>query len=287
VSGPYSGLWAECEAERRAEWNAAVERHHRLMQLAAHNGYRPDTFLDELGAEWWRVPPAFVPIVGTMVAVVGGGGALGQLTRWGFDRAAGAKARPLPLVRPMASPRRWPYRDHRSVAQVMAAEVAADEASCGAAVLAETGPPPPTRKLAARAAHTPQGRKPRPAGAVAEEENSSTAHRAVRAAPDPLKISRVDEGLRTDSFGLNQATMVRPPVVIDRERLAAALRARKIERSRPVEIDRESLPMAMSREECLRCGIPGFKGCDHQRPYEEPARVFIHAGRGTSQRKFG
>ena len=27
---------------------------------------------------------------------------------------------------------------------------------------------------------------------------------------------------------------------------------------------------ATSREECPRCGVPGFKGCAHQLPYEPP-----------------
>lgn len=51
-----------------------------------------------------------------------------------------------------------------------------------------------------------------------------------------------------------------------RRRLAEAYRARQTSaRPAPVPTCR-----AESSEPCRQCGIPGFRGCDHQLPYERP-----------------
>jgi hypothetical protein len=34
----------------------------------------------------------------------------------------------------------------------------------------------------------------------------------------------------------------------------------------------QARPSATSRDPCLRCGVPGFRGCKHQAPYEPSAR---------------
>lgn len=33
----------------------------------------------------------------------------------------------------------------------------------------------------------------------------------------------------------------------------------------------KALQPALSREECPRCGVPGFRGCEHQLPFEDVA----------------
>lgn len=43
-----------------------------------------------------------------------------------------------------------------------------------------------------------------------------------------------------------------------------------LERERAVDIraaDHDT-PRAASRAPCTRCGVPGFRGCEHQRPFE-------------------
>jgi hypothetical protein len=70
------------------------------------------------------------------------------------------------------------------------------------------------------------------------------------------------------SVGFARVERARAPRDIDRLRraLAASAEAAKAERARRPAV----LPIAMSREECPSCGIPGFKGCEHQAPYQEP-----------------
>jgi hypothetical protein len=53
---------------------------------------------------------------------------------------------------------------------------------------------------------------------------------------------------------------------VDTARLAAAFASRTVEK--PISPSVTLVP-APSREECRRCGIPGWKGCAHQLPYED------------------
>lgn len=55
----------------------------------------------------------------------------------------------------------------------------------------------------------------------------------------------------------------RPPT--DNARFAAALRAKRA--APPTAAPARPLPIATSREECALCGVPGFRGCAHQRPF--------------------
>ena len=64
---------------------------------------------------------------------------------------------------------------------------------------------------------------------------------------------------------------VQPPADIERYRRALAVEADRRQTER--EKHGGTLPIAPSREECPRCGIPGFKGCDHQLPYREPEGI--------------
>lgn len=62
----------------------------------------------------------------------------------------------------------------------------------------------------------------------------------------------------------------------DLSRFIAAMRAK----ARPTAPSVAGpLPVALSREECERCGIPGFKGCAHQLPYEPEAPLPMWRGR--------
>ena len=60
---------------------------------------------------------------------------------------------------------------------------------------------------------------------------------------------------------------VRKPVDMGRFRQALADKAAQAEAERKTPPPTER---ASSREECTRCGVPGFKGCAHQLPYEAP-----------------
>lgn len=62
---------ARWRAEEAREMADMVERHGRLLRLAAMNGVRPELCeLDYLGGTWWVVPGDWVPIVGCMMAKV-------------------------------------------------------------------------------------------------------------------------------------------------------------------------------------------------------------------------
>lgn len=71
----------------------------------------------------------------------------------------------------------------------------------------------------------------------------------------------------TGHFGaLDRYAHARPPADMARFRAALAERAAAAAtRPAPTPIER-----ATSREECARCGVPGFKGCAHQLPYAPP-----------------
>lgn len=79
-----------------------------------------------------------------------------------------------------------------------------------------------------------------------------------------LELEDLDEDGEPLTEGLRQA---RAPA--DLSRFVAAMRRKE---ARPAAIARELEPAA-SREECRLCGIPGFKGCEHQLPYVPIAAV--------------
>ncbi|WP_343609300.1 hypothetical protein [Novosphingobium sp.] len=72
------------------------------------------------------------------------------------------------------------------------------------------------------------------------------------------------------------------PRPIDTQRLIAAFRNKRPAAARPAP---GPLPIAASNEPCWCCGIPGFKGCDHQLPYEAPKPAEF--SRSAQQRFYG
>lgn len=73
----------------------------------------------------------------------------------------------------------------------------------------------------------------------------------------------------TGNGGGGRLARVRPPADVDRLRRAMAEAADRAKAER--ERAPGALPVAMSPEECRSCGIPGFKGCNHQAPYQAPS----------------
>lgn len=60
-----------------------------------------------------------------------------------------------------------------------------------------------------------------------------------------------------------------------------------LERERGVDIRQadSGKPPAVSRGPCPRCGVPGFRGCEHQRPFE-PAPHEMPASKRGRRRTF-
>lgn len=144
----------------------------------------------------------------------------------------------------------------------------------GEGVLPAEDDPAPTN--AARACHAPQPRKRRPAVNVAEQDvRPGYAIRADGPSPDPnperparetapIKRPHAPRRATIEPDELEELALepVRRPV--DVARYVAAMRAK----APPAAPAPGPLKPALSREECTRCGIPGFKGCDHQAPFE-------------------
>lgn len=61
----------------------------------------------------------------------------------------------------------------------------------------------------------------------------------------------------------------RPAPQIDYARVAEAHRRATAAQPAPPPARPRALPVAMGPEACRRCGVPGFRGCAHQAPYEE------------------
>lgn len=59
---------------------------------------------------------------------------------------------------------------------------------------------------------------------------------------------------------------IKPPPKTDWAKVAEAHRARPV--GVPKAAPGRPLPIATDREGCVRCGIPGWRGCAHQRPYQ-------------------
>lgn len=81
-----------------------------------------------------------------------------------------------------------------------------------------------------------------------------------------------------------RAAVVKPAPKIDWNRVADA-HARKAAEAKPApgagRNSGRALPVALDREECKRCGIPGWRGCDHQLPCEPPSvPAYRQEGRG-------
>lgn len=74
-----------------------------------------------------------------------------------------------------------------------------------------------------------------------------------------------------------EAIRLDKPVPIDWARVAAAHRNHV---ARP-EQKRKPIGPAPSREECPRCGVPGWKGCDHFLPCEDSVRDLSDEHRST------
>jgi hypothetical protein len=72
-------------------------------------------------------------------------------------------------------------------------------------------------------------------------------------------------GVEEAGAATRTAYRIDPPRPVDFKRLAAAFRSK----SAPPAMRTRKLQPALSREECARCGIPGWKGCEHQLPCED------------------
>jgi len=59
--------------------------------------------------------------------------------------------------------------------------------------------------------------------------------------------------------------------------------ARKREAERAARIDRAPIERATSREGCALCGVPGFRGCAHQLPYEAPGDIAFKRGNQSAR----
>lgn len=55
----------------------------------------------------------------------------------------------------------------------------------------------------------------------------------------------------------------------DWQRMAEALKRRNAAVPAAAPVRTKALPVAFDKGPCPRCGIPGFRGCDHQLPYDE------------------
>jgi hypothetical protein len=53
------------------------------------------------------------------------------------------------------------------------------------------------------------------------------------------------------------------------QRMAEALRRKDAPAPAAAPVRTKALPVAYDKGPCPRCGIPGFRGCDHQLPYDE------------------
>lgn len=84
-----------------------------------------------------------------------------------------------------------------------------------------------------------------------------TSGQAV-ASPSPERLAA-----RTETYG----EIKRPPKV-DWGRVAEAA---KRQTHVPPAARAKVLQPALSKDPCRRCGVPGFRGCDHQLPYDEAA----------------
>lgn len=145
--------------------------------------------------------------------------------------------------------------------------------------LAGTGQPPSTN--AARTGYTPQLREQRPVGAVAKPDGDMgrAAHVVGRPAGSPSSVSAADDeefaaelAARLAAKRIERAQSGSGPVktgaVNDWGRVAAAY-AKKAVPPALAEKPLKPLEPAMSREECPRCGIPGWRGCAHQTAFAE------------------
>lgn len=111
----------------------------------------------------------------------------------------------------------------------------------------------------------------------AEEVRQAKAHRSARraelAAEADKAAAEFAEALERVRARRESGVeiIVRKPAapIHSGAKLAEAIRHRDAMKvARPAEAKRPLEP-APSRDECLRCGIPGWKGCDHQLPFIE------------------
>ncbi|HQS70012.1 MAG: hypothetical protein B7Y36_08325 [Novosphingobium sp. 28-62-57] len=195
---------------------------------------------------------------------------MSALLRWGFDRKAGAKKRPVPLVRAYTGP--FPDRSSRTMAEVMRDEALALRQAQGERVEKKTKPPAilvgepePVKPVQDKA-------KPRIKSGATVAESKQAAVMPVQPASVPVAVEGRDpppapspSARAHDHDG--RAVMVRKaPAPVDWGRVANAARMREVSPPKPKPAP---TVVALSREACVRCGVPGWRGCDHQLPYEE------------------
>ena len=246
---------------------------------------------------------------------------MSALLRWGFDRKAGAKKRPVPLVRSVGqilrgiAYQREIKRFEAVIAacdRVIAGNANADDRQVMADFMAdreakeEAGPriksgvteevegcrakaggeaqggracepcvEPVSRPAAGRSAAATSEIMDVTAGETAPELKRAEAMPPMPAsapvvvddAPRPVPPSARAPLAADRPNEPDRAVMVRKaPAPVDWARVANAVRLRA-----PVLPKAKPTPtiVALSREACVRCGVPGWRGCDHQLPYEE------------------
>lgn len=164
---------------------------------------------------------------------------MSQLTRYGFSREAGERHKPVPLVRrPVAYSGPWPCSWHRTMAEVMADEAGSNEIQAKAGVEA-------------------QGEKA--SEPCAEPVSRAAIGRSIAATSEPMDVTAGETAPDLE------AVQIRKPVEPDWKRVAAAAR------NRPAPApsrERKPTRYATSADPCHRCGVPGFRGCEHQLPYD-------------------
>jgi hypothetical protein len=185
----------------------------------------------------------------------------------------------------------FPWRSHRTMAEVLADEARVREVIERAStaspapddIEADPAPvqDPNVSDFAAGIQTAASTRAPLSRGAGCEGRAPDTV--PTRAAPsrEPNGTSGAAANASKDPANARQAraTTPRPIEPLLEAAIAAQIAAVPTDYSRFVKVMREKpappapstsrvLAPALSREECRRCGVPGFRGCEHQAPYD-------------------
>jgi hypothetical protein len=131
--------------------------------------------------------------------------------------------------------------------------------------------PAPSPKQPAKVNPTPE-RADRPLRSLARREKPTAVQgfEAIVAMDQHDDVANAvdefDAKLKAVRARRSKAVSKNPEPAIDGKRVAAVYRAKVRKPAPEPKIPTEH---ALSREECRSCGIPGWRGCEHQLPYVE------------------
>ena len=138
------------------------------------------------------------------------------------------------------------------------------EVAAAAARISDTG------ELLARARRKAKAER---AAEQAAADERRIARRSQRATEDDAAVSEFEAALakvRARKAGAVEVIAPKPAAPQDEgKRLAAAFAAKAVQKSKSVPAATGPSKPAPGREECPRCGIPGWKGCAHFLPCED------------------